>query len=234
MPSSSTVQRLKEDHDLEGLVSALRYQGDPILRGDAAVALGELDDLEAVEFLIRSFLEDPDPTVQKAARAALDSLVGSEANGVVERTPDIVSGRAFSWELGNSDQANIKYALGALVEIGRQAGALRAFIPTEPGIELPLDANAVARFRSALDGFPITMNSLRLTTAHPQGGNGMYGDGSRFKRLRVVDGEYRVDGFDNVFVADASLFPSTITVNPQWTIMAMSSLAAQSVLRNTQ
>jgi choline dehydrogenase-like flavoprotein len=61
----------------------------------------------------------------------------------------------------------------------------------------------------------------------------MYGDGSPLKGLRVVDGEYRLDGFENVFVADASIFPSTITVNPQWTIMAMSSLAAKSVLRNT-
>ena len=58
-------------------------------------------------------------------------------------------------------------------------------------------------------------------------------DASPLKSQRVVDGDFRVDGFDNVFVADASLFPSTITVNPQWTIMAMSSLAAKSVLRTT-
>ena len=62
------------------------------------------------------------------------------------------------------------------------------------------------------------------------GGNGMYGDSSAQKAQRVVDGTFRVEGFDNVFVADASLFPSTITVNPQWTIMALSSLAAKSVL----
>ncbi len=160
-------------------------------------------------------------------------LVGAESNGVVERTPDILSGRAFTWELGDRDRANIKYALATLVEIGRQAGATRAFLPTEPGIELPLDGPSVDRFRTALAGFPLTMSSLRLTTAHPQGGNGMYGDGSALKELRVVDGDYRLDGFDNVFVADASIFPSTITVNPQWTIMAMSSLAAKSVLRNT-
>jgi len=161
------------------------------------------------------------------------ALVGAESKGVVERTPDILNGRSFSWELGDGDRTNIKYALSTLVEIGRQAGATRAFIPTEPGIELPLDANSIARFRSALDGFSLTMNSLRLTTAHPQGGNGMYGDSSSMRELRVVDGEYRVDGFENVFVADASLFPSTITVNPQWTIMAMSSLAAKSVLGKT-
>ena len=161
------------------------------------------------------------------------ALVGAESNGVVERTPDILSGRAFSWELGDGDRANIKYALATLVDIGRQAGATRAFLPTEPGIELPLDGSSVNRFRAALSGFPLTMDTLRLTTAHPQGGNGMYGDGSSLKSLRVVDGDYRVDGFENVFVADASIFPSTITVNPQWTIMAMSSLAAQSVLRHT-
>jgi choline dehydrogenase-like flavoprotein len=161
------------------------------------------------------------------------ALVGAESKGVVERAPDILNGRSFSWELGDGDRANIKYALSTLVEIGRQAGATRAFIPTEPGIELPLDGNSIGRFRSALDGFSLTMDSLRLTTAHPQGGNGMYGDGSSMRRLRVVDGEYRVDGFENVFVADASLFPSTITVNPQWTIMAMSSLAAKSVLAKT-
>jgi len=80
MPTSSKIQRMKENHDLEGLVAAMRYPGDPILRNDAAKALGELDDLEAVESLIRAFLEDPDSTVQKSARAALDSLVGSEAN----------------------------------------------------------------------------------------------------------------------------------------------------------
>jgi choline dehydrogenase-like flavoprotein len=152
---------------------------------------------------------------------------------VVERAPDILNGRAFSWELGDGDRANIKYALATLVEIGRHAGATRAFIPTEPGIELALDGNSVDRFRSALAGFPLTMNSLRLTTAHPQGGNGMYGDSSSLRRLRVVDSDFRLDGYENVFVADASLFPSTITVNPQWTIMAMSSLAAKSVLRNT-
>lgn len=80
MPASSKIQRLKEDHDLVGLVAALRHPTDPILRSDAAKALGELDDLKAVESLIRAFLQDPEPTVQKSARAALDTLVGSEAD----------------------------------------------------------------------------------------------------------------------------------------------------------
>ena len=47
---------------------------------------------------------------------------------------------------------------------------------------------------------------------------------------RVVDTNFRVDGWHNVYVADASVFPTGITVNPQWTIMALASLAAQHVL----
>jgi choline dehydrogenase-like flavoprotein len=59
----------------------------------------------------------------------------------------------------------------------------------------------------------------------------MIGDGSAHKGQRVVDACFRVDGFENVFVADASIFPTGITVNPQWTIMALSSMAAKCVLQ---
>jgi choline dehydrogenase-like flavoprotein len=34
---------------------------------------------------------------------------------------------------------------------------------------------------------------------------------------------------DNVYVADASVFPTSINVNPQLTIMAMASLAAKKI-----
>jgi choline dehydrogenase-like flavoprotein len=69
-----------------------------------------------------------------------------------------------------------------------------------------------------------------INTAHPQGGNLMAGDGSPHCDKRVVDGSFRVAGFDNLYVADASVFPTSVTVNPQWTIMAMSSLAASRIL----
>ena len=58
----------------------------------------------------------------------------------------------------------------------------------------------------------------------------MAGDGSPNRMHRVVDATFRVDGFENVFVADASVFPTGITVNPQWTIMALSSMAAGKIL----
>lgn len=158
------------------------------------------------------------------------ALIGSEPNGIIHRKADWLNGRAFSWSLGQRDIEHIKLAFRTLVEIGISAGATRAVIPTEPGIELPMTRDAIDSFRKALSGFPLAKRDMRMTTAHPQGGNRMVGSRSRFKNSRVVNEHYRVDGLRNVYVADASFFPTGITINPQWTIMAMSSLAAQNVL----
>ena len=158
------------------------------------------------------------------------ALVGSEANGVISLTGDPISGRPFTWRIGDQDRRNIKFALTTLAELGLAAGAQRIVLPTEPGLDIPLTAANVERFKKALTDYPLDMSDLRLTTAHPQGGNRMMGDKSPHRDQRAVDGSFRVDGFDNVFVADASVFPTGITVNPQWTIMALSSMAAKKVL----
>ena len=64
-------------------------------------------------------------------------------------------------------------------------------------------------------------------TGHPQGGNLM----SAFDyQPRVVDENFRVVGYDNLYVADASVFPTSITANPQWTVMALSAMASRKVL----
>jgi choline dehydrogenase-like flavoprotein len=67
------------------------------------------------------------------------------------------------------------------------------------------------------DGFDISLN-----TAHPQGGNAI----SRDRQRGVVGEDFRVHGTDNVFVADASVFPTSIGVNPQLTVMALADYAA--------
>lgn len=158
------------------------------------------------------------------------ALVGSEPNGVIQLKGDPVTGRPFTWQLGERDRANIKYAMSTLLDLGLAAGAIRAVLPTEPGIEIPLSSGNISRFKQQLVPYPLQMADLRLATAHPQGGNCMAGDGSPKKQQRVVDGDFRVQGYDNVFVADASIFPTGITVNPQWTIMALSSIAAGRIL----
>jgi choline dehydrogenase-like flavoprotein len=58
---------------------------------------------------------------------------------------------------------------------------------------------------------------LRLGTGHPQGGNAMSKDPS----ISVVDEAFRVRTFDNLRIADASVFPEVAGVNPQWTVMTI-------------
>ena len=160
------------------------------------------------------------------------SLIGSEPNGIVLKTPDLLQGRPFDWELGPKDQANIKYALVTMLELGRLAGARRAYIPTKPGIDIDLSIpDAVNEFAAALENYPLRISDLYIGTAHPQGGNLMAAPTSKMGTHVVVNEDFRVAGYENLFVADASLFPTSITVNPQWTIMAMSTLAVKHVLQ---
>ncbi|MDA4122243.1 MAG: GMC family oxidoreductase [Thaumarchaeota archaeon] len=60
---------------------------------------------------------------------------------------------------------------------------------------------------------------INLASAHPQGGNAMGGDPKR----AVVDSNSRAYGFENLFVCDASVFPTAVGVNPQLTVMALAS-----------
>jgi choline dehydrogenase-like flavoprotein len=60
-----------------------------------------------------------------------------------------------------------------------------------------------------------------MTSAHPQGGNALGA---------VVDEDFRVRGSDNVYLCDASVFPTSVHVNPQLTVMGMAQYAAQKII----
>jgi choline dehydrogenase-like flavoprotein len=79
-----------------------------------------------------------------------------------------------------------------------------------------------------IDERGVSAGSLSMGSAHPQGGNRMGGtvEGS------VVDSYSKVYGIDNLFVCDASIFPTSIGVNPQWTVMAFSKRAAENLAEN--
>jgi choline dehydrogenase-like flavoprotein len=79
-----------------------------------------------------------------------------------------------------------------------------------------------ARFRKSIRN----QADLGLATAHPQGGNRMGLSPSD----SVVSKDFNVHGYDNLFVADASLFPAGCKVNPQMTTMALAHLAGDKVL----
>jgi choline dehydrogenase-like flavoprotein len=73
-----------------------------------------------------------------------------------------------------------------------------------------------------LDRYVDDRTGISLNSAHPQGGNAI----SSRREMGVVDQNFRVHGYENLHVCDASVFPSSITVNPQYTVMALAIYAA--------
>jgi hypothetical protein len=82
--NSAKIKRLLEDADIYALVDILRDPAEPDLRAQAAAALGELHEVDATESLVRSHLEDPDNQVKSSARQALEQLLGSQVQVVID------------------------------------------------------------------------------------------------------------------------------------------------------
>jgi choline dehydrogenase-like flavoprotein len=70
-------------------------------------------------------------------------------------------------------------------------------------------------------------HDITLGTGHPQGGNAM----STSPQHGVVDRDFRVHGTKNLYVCDASVIPSSLTVNPQLTIMSLAHYASPRIAR---
>jgi hypothetical protein len=157
------------------------------------------------------------------------TLVGAESNGVISPKNDLLNGRSFDWTLGKTDIEKIRFAFSALCRMGYYSGAKNAQLPFEPGIRMDItNKNNIERFLKAFNNYPIKMNDLLFKTAHPQGGNPMSANGVSY---RVCDENAKVIGTDNVYVVDGSVFPCSITVNTQWTIMAMSKRIAKHIAK---
>jgi choline dehydrogenase-like flavoprotein len=73
-------------------------------------------------------------------------------------------------------------------------------------------------------------DGLMIGSAHPQGGNKM---GSNTEEC-VVDSDCKVHGFENLYVCDASVFPTALGVNPQLTVMALATITANKIIKNWQ
>lgn len=148
------------------------------------------------------------------------NTIGSPSSGWVDRR----GGVHFSVDAGQMDLVHRTLAdcVNAYLHAGatkvglsgvRSAGSRDVFDPTWKGRR-----DAIA---ARLAEVAPTPEYLGFSSGHPQGGMAQNKDPAR----GVVDPEFRVHGTSNLFVSDASLFPSTITINPQWLVMAMAWVA---------
>ena len=148
-------------------------------------------------------------------------LVGTEHNGRVKRTAffrDLLG--PVKYTMTGDDLETMKRGMAQLALVYFAAGA-EAVLPTSFTLNLEMKA---ADFKDKLDAIKAFIDKhvrrpsdLNLNSAHPQGGNPMSDD----EGLGVVDSSFRVHGHDGLFVCDASVFPTSLGINPQLTIMAM-------------
>jgi choline dehydrogenase-like flavoprotein len=152
----------------------------------------------------------------------LGVVIGTEGNGTVRASR--LGGVDLSYVPSDRDFRRIKDGVRLASEIGLAAGANRALPATFRTLELR-NRHELARIDLEIgDDSDLSVNS-----SHPQGGNPMSLDALR----GVVDPSFRVYGTMNVHVCDASVFPSSITVNPQLTVMALAAYAADEIAGTT-
>lgn len=121
------------------------------------------------------------------------------------------------YPLTDSVHARLKEAIGTAARCWLAAGAVAVVLPfpDAPLIRSPRDL-------SALDSLTIRSASTPLLSAHPQGTARMGAHASS----SVVDLEARVHGVDNLWVLDASVFPSTSSSHTQLPVMTFAHLGA--------
>ena len=140
------------------------------------------------------------------------ALVGTTTPGRVRagrRGPEI------EYRPSREDLGNVVAGLKTMGRIFLAAGAERVMPAT-----FAYHSFSSEGALEALDEYVEGSGDILLTTAHPQGGNAVGA---------VVDEDFRVRGVENLYVCDASVFPTSVAVNPQLTVMGVAQYAAHRI-----
>ena len=113
----------------------------------------------------------------------------------------------IKYTLNKKDVAKFKKGLETTAKAFFEAGAYEIF--------LPLHNTPSIKNIEALDNLKICASDLDLQAFHPLGSCKMGAD----PKTSVVDPYGRLYGLENIYVADASIFPTSLGVNPMMTIM---------------
>jgi len=116
----------------------------------------------------------------------------------------------------------LKAGLRAALQVQLAGGAKQAFSGH------PRYVRSEAEIDSMIDDAPFEPNKIPVGVAHVMGGCPM---GTNERKSIVDSRTLRHHGFDNVFVIDGSVYPTSLTVNPQLSIYGLASWASQFVLQ---
>jgi hypothetical protein len=144
--------------------------------------------------------------------ACFGFMVSDTTRGRVFRGPKGIP--QIWYNINRQDLPKFKMGYKMLAEAFFAAGAKKVFpgIFTLPEVSREDGVGVIERLK-------LRNKDLDLQAFHPLGTCRMGAD----PREAVVDGNGRLYGLDNLFVADGSIFPTSLGVNPMVTIMAASS-----------
>ncbi|MCG8614369.1 MAG: GMC family oxidoreductase [Pseudomonadales bacterium] len=128
--------------------------------------------------------------------------------------------RQVYYEYGPLTQKVLKDSIEKQAELQFAAGAKKLIIAGHQGITLDSMHDL-----HKLDDLQISAGGLSLASPHPGGGCRM----GRDDQQSVVDSRHKVHGFDNLFVSDSSVFPTSTSLDPSLSIMAFSHIAARHI-----
>lgn len=146
-------------------------------------------------------------------------MVRDEPTGNVALTYD--DHARVSYELSEQTIDDMARGMGILAQMWFSVGA-KSIITSHREVPEIFTKEDIPRLKDAVRKNP---DALMVGSAHPQGGNKMGDD----KDKCVVDSDCKVFGFKNLYVCDASVFPTTLGVNPQQTVMALATITADRI-----
>jgi len=145
-------------------------------------------------------------------------MVSDTSRGSVRAMP----GNAFhiSYTLNDEDLRTFRRGIELLVECYWAAGAQEVYPPVE-GVGILRDGDV-----DTLRACDIRPQDLTLAAFHPLG----TARADARREHGVVDPDLKLYGTEGVYVCDGSVVPSSLGVNPQMTIMALSTRLAYGLL----
>ncbi|HVL02314.1 MAG TPA: GMC family oxidoreductase [Dongiaceae bacterium] len=132
--------------------------------------------------------------------------------------------KQIDYQLADSDFPAMTGAFKAAAKIYFAAGAKRVFLPTADKRVI----ESVDQIDAVIDGIRNEAFAIRMVSYHPQGTLRMGAD----PKQAVVNPWGETHDVKRLFVVDASLFPTSILVNPQESVYAISTYIAEHILKD--
>jgi len=148
--------------------------------------------------------------VSDSSRGRVRGMAGARRLGRGRLGRGRIGRPLITYDLDERDLARFRTGIGRMRELFESAGAREVYLPLPEGTE-PEQVRA---------------KDLRLMAFHPLGTARADADPAR----GVVDSDLQVHGVQGLHVADGSVVPSALGVNPQITIMALATRLAYHLL----